>query len=643
MQNSSDFSNSFPGGRINLIQFTEYYTRKYSNLTFLREKVGDEWEKTSFEQTRISARILAACFMSIGVEKGDKMAMLSEGRRAWILSELGLLYAGAVNVPLSVKLDQKSDLLFRINHSEARYVLVSKGQLSKIRAIREQCPELRYVIVFDHIENLQEGELFLGDIYSRGIELLEKDPDIVDRRCSQIGPDDYATISYTSGTVADPKGVLLTHRNYTANIEQVRNVFGYPKEATMLMILPLDHCYAHVAGLYLCMSSGVSIGTVPANSLRNIPMAIRELRPDVMLSVPTITKNFKKNIESAVRAQGTLKYALFNWFMALSKDYYREGWNAQKHKQMWKLPLLRLGDRMFFSKIRNQVFGGRLKFFVSGAAYLDIEQQKFFYSLGVPVMQGYGLSEATPIISTNDISRKHILGTCGMTVRPMEIQIRDEEGNVLPHGQKGEICIKGENVMAGYYKNPEATARAIEDGWLHTGDMGYMLDDDFLNVTGRFKCLLISADGEKYSPEQIEEVVTSSSKYIDQLLLYNSQSPYTIAFVVPNRDNLCAYLARFYRDVDPSSEQGKRLMLEKIQSVFDSYRLGQVNYGAFPERWLPAAFIVIREPFSERNGQVNSSAKVVRRKVEEAYASRMSFAFTPEGKPIVNPQNLENI
>jgi len=643
MQNSLDFSNNLPEGRITIVQFVEHYTRKFADRTFLHEKVGDEWEKTSYRQTRIEAHIIAAGLMEIGVQKGDKVAMLSEGRKAWILGELGLLYAGACNVPLSVKLEQKSDLLFRIQHSEAKYILVSKGQLSKIRAIRSECPGLKKVIIFDHIENMEEGELFIGDLYTLGVDVMNSHPESLEQRYSTISPDDIATISYTSGTVSNPKGVLLTHRNYTANVEQVRAVMFFPDRSKMLLILPLDHCYAHVAGLYLTMSYGCSLGTVPGNSLRNIPLAIRELRPNIMLSVPTITKNFKKNIESYIRDAGKVTSTLFNFFLKIAESYWKEGYNAQKKSQAWKRPLLRLADRMYFSKIRKNFFGGELKFFVSGAAYLDMDQQRFFYAIGIPVMQGYGLSEATPIVSTNDISRKHILGTCGMTVRPMDVQICDEEGNVLPIGQKGEICIKGENVMAGYYKNPEATAVAIQDGYLHTGDMGYMLDKDFLCVTGRFKSLLISADGEKYSPEQIEETITSRSKYIDQVLLYNSQSPYTIAFVVPNRDNLYAYLAKFRPGLDPASVAGRKACLEKLQGVFDSYRSGQVNYGAFPERWLPAAFIVIKDHFSLANGQMNASAKVVRRKVEECYADRMKFAFTPEGKPIVNPQNLENI
>ena len=228
-------------------------------------------------------------------------------------------------------------------------------------------------------------------------------------------------------------------------------------------------------------------------------------------------------------------------------------------------------------------------------------------------------------------------------MKPMDIRICDGDGKDLPYGQKGEIVIRGENVMAGYWKNPKATAETIVDGWLHTGDMGYMRDKDFLYVVGRFKSLLISADGEKYSPEGIEESLVENSKYIDQVVLHNSQDPYTIALLVPNKDALRAWLKETSPAVSPDSEEGKKLMLGKIQDEVNSYRKGGRNYGAFPERWLPAAVCVLPEPFTEKNHMVNSTMKIVRGKVEKAYEDRMKFAYTPEGKNIVNPQNLASL
>lgn len=625
-----------------IIDLVEKYTQKFASSVYLYEKVGQQWEQTTFEKARDDARAFGAGLMELGLNKGDRAAMLCENRKAWIISELGLLYAAGTDVPLSVKLDQQSDLLFRIRHSESRYIIVSKNQLSKVRAIRSECPLVEKVIILDHIENLQEGEIFVGDIMAKGIEALNSHPEALAERSKQIQPEDIATISYTSGTTANPKGVILTHKNYVANSFQTSTVVTYPRGGRMLLVLPLDHCYAHVVGMYLSMIHGSGIGFLPGNNLRNIPSAFQELRPGYMLSVPTLTRTFMKNVQSYVRDCGRIKEKLFNTSIEFCQKYYREGYNKGRGGTMWRQPIVKMMDWFLFSKIRRAVFGGQMKFFISGAAYLDIIQQRFFYALGIPIMPGYGLSEASPVVCSNDLVQRHVLGTCGKIGQPMEVEIRDEDDKPVPEGEKGEICVKGDNVMAGYWKNPEATAETVRNGWLHTGDMGF-LQNGYLSVTGRFKSLLISADGEKYSPEQIEEIITGSSRYIDQLMLFNSQSPYTIAFVVPNRDNLKALLAKLHPGVDPTSEKGRRFMLEKIQSIFESYRSGQVNHGAFPERWLPAAYCILPEPFSNANHQLNATGKLVRRKVEADYKERMDYAFTPAGKPIANPMNMETI
>jgi long-chain acyl-CoA synthetase len=370
-------------------------------------------------------------------------------------------------------------------------------------------------------------------------------------------------------------------------------------------------------------------------------MSIKELKPAVMLSVPALAKNFKKNVEAGIAAKGPFVQKMYNFALNLAITYNKEGYNKGGFTQCWKKPLMALFDKIIFKNVREG-FGGNMKFFVGGGALLDIDLQRYYYAIGIPMFQGYGLSEATPIISSNSPAR-HILGSSGCVVKPMDIKICDSEGRELGYGEKGEIVIRGENVMAGYWKNPKATEETIVDGWLHTGDMGFMRDEQYLYVVGRFKSLLISADGEKYSPEGIEESMVENSKYIDQIVMHNNQDPYTIALIVPNKDNLKAYLKETSPETDPSSEAGKKLMLGKLQSEVNEYRKGGKFYGAFPERWLPTAICVLPEPFTEQNHMVNSTMKIVRGKVEKAYADRMAFAFTPEGKDIVNPKNLESV
>ena len=633
--------------RITIIDFVEKYVAKYAENPFLWEKNLDTnvWEPTTYKETLKKAKRIAAGLMALGVQKGEKVSYLSEGRDMWVIGELGVLYAGAVNVPLSIKLGEANDLVFRVKHSDSKYVITSKFQLPKIRTILPECPMVEKVILFDQVDDMQENEIYIGDIMEMGDKFLAENEEQFIQRYKSIGPDDYANISYTSGTTADPKGILLTHRNYTANVEQAHSVIGIEENDKMLIILPLDHCFAHVAGFYTMMSYGASIGTVPSGksgkeALRNISPSIMELQPNVMLSVPTLAKNFKKSIETAIKKKGATVEKLYNFALNNAIAYYKEGYNkGTQFVDIFRWPLVKLFDKLVFSSVR-QGLGGKMKFFVGGGALLDIDLQKYYNAIGIPMYQGYGLSEATPIISANSPQR-HIFGSSGKVVSPMEIKILDADGVEQPYGVKGEICIKGENVMAGYWKNPKSTADTVVDGWLHTGDMGYMRDAEMLYVVGRFKSLLIAADGEKYSPEGIEENLVESSKYIDGAILHNSQDPYTIVLITPNKDALKAYAKDL--GLDPASEEAKVKMLELLQDEVTMYRKGGRLYGAFPERWLPAAVCVLPEPWTEQNHFLNSSMKVVRGRVEEAYKENMEYAYTPEGKNIVNKMNLASL
>ena len=626
-----------------IIDLLNQSVEKYGDLPFLWEKNTSEFLSTTYFETKQQTYMLAAGLISIGVETGDKIALLSEGRNAWIIGELGILHTGAINVPLSIKLEESNDLIFRLIHSEAKYIMVSGSQLKKIRNIADALPEIKKVIVFDDQSEYNKKELSLNELLTKGRAYNKLNPLEVEKRASNIKPDDLANISYTSGTTADPKGIMLTHRNYTANVEQALTLMNIPTSYRTLLILPLDHCFAHVAGFYSFMACGASVGTVQSGktgmeTLKNIPINIKELKPSLLLSVPALAKSFKKNIETNIKAQGPVINWLFNSALNLAYSYNKEGYNKGKGLQILKKPLLSLFDKILFAKVR-EAFGGELDFFVGGGALLDIDLQRFYYAIGIPMFQGYGLSEATPIISSNGMAN-HKLGSSGYLVKPMELKICNSEGTELPNFEKGEIIIKGENVMAGYYKNEKATAETIVDGWLHTGDMGYMDNDGFLYVVGRFKSLLISSDGEKYSPEGIEESLADNSKFIDQVILYNNQNPYTSALIVPNKEALKQFVHQKKSNLSWKSEEAKKLALDKLQQEINEYKNGGKFEGMFPERWLPAAVAVIGEPFTEQNGLVNSTMKVMRNKVEERYADRIENLYSSGAKNIDNAENI---
>jgi long-chain acyl-CoA synthetase len=518
---------------------------KYPDNILMWEKTADVYVGTTYRAMRERVRDFAVGLLGLGLAKGDRVALISEGRNDWVMSELGILYAGAVDVPISVKIDELADLKFRLAHSGCRMAVVSASQVEKVRRVKNDLADLERTVVLDRLAIYEPDEVFAGDVLDRGRERLAAHGTEFEARWTSIREGDPANICYTSGTTADPKGIVLSHRNYTANIEQAQSLVPFPEYYVSLIILPWDHAFAHTCGIYTVMKGGaalasIQLGKTLMETLKNIPVNIREVRPHFLLSVPSLAKSFRKNIEKGIREKGPKVEALFRRVMKLAYEYNGDAWDRGKGLKALKKPLLVLADRLVFRKVR-EAFGGRLEFFVGGGALLDIELQRFFYAIGLPMLQGYGLTEAAPVISANSPA-VHKLGSSGRVAAGIELAIRDDAGQELPVGQTGEIVIRGENVMSGYWKNERATREVLRDGWLYTGDLGFIDPDGFLFVLGRMKSLLIANDGEKYSPEVIEEAVVESSPLIDQLMLYNDQSPFTVALLVPNKEAILRQL-----------------------------------------------------------------------------------------------------
>ena len=628
-----------------IIDLFESSVQKYPQNTFLLEKSDGMFRPSTYSDVHKQVYRLGAGLQALGVKKGDTMALLSEGRNLWIIGELAMFYAGAINVPLSIKLEESNDLFFRLQHGDVKYIMVSGTQLKKIRQIKDRLPLLERIIVLDAQERYEDKETYVDEVLAMGDDFLATHSMQEFLAVGQsICNDDYATITYTSGTTADPKGVVLTHRNYTANVEQACTLVNIDQTWRTLIILPLDHCFAHVVGFYIMMSKGATVATVqvgrtPIESLKNIPINIREVKPHFILSVPALAKTFKKNIEQGIRVKGPGAVRLFNWGMKVKQLYYGDSNLDFKGWRYALKPLVCLFDKILFSKVREN-FGGELKFFIGGGALLDKDLQKFYVGIGIPMYQGYGLSEATPVISSNG-PELYRFGSSGKLVKPIELKICDTDGKELPTGEMGEIVVKGENVMAGYWKNPESTADTVRDGYLYTGDLGYMSKEGLLYVKGRFKSLLISSDGEKYSPEGIEEALVEKSPYIDQVILYNNQCATTTALIVPNRDALRRHLKE--KGLKAESAEGRTAALLLIESELARFKKGGEFQGMFPERWLPSSFAVLAEPFTEQNQMINSTMKMVRPKIEKAYKERIDYIYTSEGKQTLNHQNMDSV
>jgi len=622
--------------------FFEAYAERFKENVLMWEKKQGPYQGLTYGEMRTLVHRFAGGLLSLGLNPGDRVALLSEGRNYWVMSELGVLFCKAICVPLSVKLDEVSEVRFRITHSGCRFVITSVRQRQKVLEILKDSKDIEKVILLDPVPNPDEKEIFVEDVLKRGDIYLEKNLAKFEQTWKSVAESDLANISYTSGTTADPKGIMLTHRNYTANVEQAQSLMDIPETHRTLLILPWDHSFGHTAGIYSFMSKGASLaslklGNTAMETLKNIPLNIREIQPNILMSVPVLAKNFRNNIEKAIRDKGKVLNGLFQFALKVAYAYNQEGYNRGRGWRVVLKPLYWLFDKIMFKKIREG-FGGKLEFFIGGGALLDIELQRFFYAIGIPMFQGYGLSEASPIISSN-APHRHKLGSSGFLVDNLELKIFDDNSNALPVGEKGEIVVKGENVMAGYWKNEKATAQVLRDGWLHTGDLGYMDKDGFLYVLGRFKSLLIGSDGEKFSPEGIEESLVNHTFYIEQLMLHNNQNPYTVALIYPKKDALRKWLKQKQLTVD--SNEGREAMIKAINYDINQYRKGGKNEGEFPERWLPSSFAILSDGFTSENQLLNSTMKMIRGRVTERYQHLLNMLYTPEGKNIQNEHNLQ--
>ncbi|SMO52257.1 long-chain acyl-CoA synthetase [Saccharicrinis carchari] len=619
-----------------IISFFTKKVAQYPNNTLLWEKDGPTFKPTTYSEALSTVQYLALGLRAYGIKPEQRVALLSEGRNLWLISELAVLSNRAITVPLSTKLEADNDLIFRLQHSESSYIITSQNQLPKVRKIKENLSQLDKIIVFKPNTVLHEDELDIQQIIDTGKEIIAEDALAYKTLSGQVKPGDIATITYTSGTTAQPKGIMLTQRNYTANIEQAFSYIDIPAYYRTLVVLPWDHAFAHTAALYSFMDTGASIASVQVGAtqletLKNFSNNIKEIQPHVLMSVPAMAKNFKKNIEKGIAQKGKATQHMFRWALAVSYWYNGTGNNKGRGIKWIAKPLIALFEKLIFSKIKIG-FGGNLRFFIGGGALLDLDLQQFFYAIGLPMYQGYGLSEASPIISANT-PRYHKLGSSGKVVNHLQIKICDNNGVALSAGQTGEIVVKGENVMHGYWRNPEATKETIKDGWLFTGDLGYLDKDNYLYVKGRFKSLLIGSDGEKYSPEGIEEAIVDHCELIDQIMLYNNQNAYTTAIVVPNIEKVKGLLKQYTH----------AQIITMIDQELGVFKAGGKLSTLFPQRWLPSTFAIASEPFSEQNKLINSTMKMVRDKVAEMFHNEIELCYTPTGKKVDNLKNIENL
>ncbi|HEU0006446.1 MAG TPA: long-chain fatty acid--CoA ligase [Terriglobia bacterium] len=580
-----------------LVDLLEHACETYRKPDALQVKRGGVYQPISSEELRDSVQQVGAGLAKLGVRKGDRIALLSENRPEWAISDQGILSIGAINVPFYVTLPagQIAELLL---DSEASAIIVSSQlQLEKVLSIAPEIPSLRQIVVMDAVSVAPQKAMRFSTLREIGQAVLQENRAAFEAMRQKVDAGDVASIIYTSGTTGVPKGVMLTHRNIVTNVLDSAEAFDLSDSDVALSFLPLCHIFQRTVD-YLMLHRGVSIAY--AENFETVPQNMQEVRPTVVSSVPRFFEKMYARINEAMRSSPPKKQKLMAWALGVGKDYGRRVLKKVHVSSVLKLKHA-VADRLVFSKLRAKL-GGRLRFFISGGAPLDKELADFFFSVGVMILEGYGLTETSPVIAVNRRD-SFKLGTVGQALRHVEVKIAED----------GEILTRGPAVMLGYYKREAETREVMAGGWFHTGDIGSLDAEGFLKITDRKKDLIVTASGKNVAPQKIEGML-KTNPYVVNIVAIGDKRPFISALVVPNADKLKAQAdfmglnSRSYSDL-LHLPAVKEFLLAQIQSSTpDLAPFEQVK-----------RIQLLENDFTIAAGELTPTMKIRRRFVEAKY------------------------
>lgn len=574
----------------------------------LKHKVEDRYIDVSYSEFKEETDLFAYGLASLGIKREDKAAIISENRPEWAYADMAILSLGAVDVPLYPSLTAAS-VEFILNNSESKCIIVSnKFQLNKFEKIRAHCKHIKFVVLLNEkdfdpsVKNLYTFK----QVQEKGKEYRNDYPNLLKESIELVRENDTCTIIYTSGTTGEPKGVVLTHKNIMSNVTSALKAFPINKDDMFLSFLPLCHIFERMAGYYTAFASGATIAY--AESIEKVASNLAEIKPTLMTSVPRLFERIYSKIMKNVEKQPEKKQKIFFWAMETGQQV------AQK-KREGRVPLsltikYKLADKLVFKKLRNQ-FGGRIRFFISGGAALPREMGEFFESFGILVVEGYGLTESSPVIAANRVD-DYKFGTVGKPLDGVEVKIASD----------GEILARGPNIMQGYYKNKKETEATLKDGWLYTGDIGVFDSDGFLMITDRKKHLFKTSAGKYIAPTPIENTFLGS-KYIDQFVLIGDRKMFLSALIVPDFEAVKEYADSHKipysseKDLAQNDEIYKLLENDMVQ-----FQKKLANYERVRK------FVLLDSPFTIDSGEITPSLKIKRKVVEEKYSELIDRMYT---------------
>jgi long-chain acyl-CoA synthetase len=585
-----------------------------------RFKANGAWQDVSSASALQRVEAVAAALHKLGIQPGDRVAILSENRIEWALADLGILTAGAATVPVYPTLTamQAKHIL---GDSESRIVFVSNGaQLQKVKALAPELPMLTAIFVFEPPADLSpaahagaEGAVPIRswqNLLDVGTASLAQQPGLAKHLGDQVEPGQLATLIYTSGTTGSPKGVELTHANLRSNVRDALLDFDISARDSCLSVLPLSHIFERMAGHYTMISRGVSIAY--AESIDLVAANLAEVKPTILFAVPRLFEKIYRRVLDNAMAQPPLKRALFFRARKIAMTWAKGhalggkppgGFIALQHA---------IYDTLVYKKLRERV-GGRIRFFISGGAPLSAEIGEFFSGAGLPVLEGYGLTETSPVIAVNRPDRNKP-GTVGPPIANVEVKIADD----------GEILARGPGIMRGYFRLPDETAKAISaGGWFHTGDIGHLDKDGHLVITDRKKDMLVTAGGKNIAPQPIENAI-KASKYVAECVLIGDRRPYVTALIVPHFEPLENWakaqgIAIGSRPELLAQPEVRALIEKEIDAhCGDLARFEQVK-----------KFVLLEREFTVDAGELTPTLKVRRKIVNQRFAEKIESMYEP--------------
>jgi long-chain acyl-CoA synthetase len=576
---------------------------KRADKPFLWAKTDGAYRSISWGETAVRVRLLSRALAQLGIGKGDRVALVAENRPEWLIADLAIMSAGGVTVP-AFTTNTVADHRHVLTHSGAKAAIVSSRQIAKrLLPAALQAPDLRFILSIEPLE-LTQGHHFKTLTWDEALELGRQAPDTVAETIAGLRRDEVSCFIYTSGTGGTPKGVMLTHGSIMANCEGAYDLllsFDLGEEV-FLSFLPLSHSYEHTAGQFLPIALGAEI--YYAEGVETLAANMQEVKPTIMTAVPRLYESMHQRIMRGVDKMSGVQ----RWLFLKAVELGRKGYEQPGSLNLWEKLVDWVCERTVRKKVRAR-FGGRLKAMVSGGAALNYEVGVFFLALGVRLLQGYGQTEASPVISANPPGRIK-LKTVGPALKDVEVKIAED----------GEILVRGECVMKGYWRDPESTARTIIDGWLHTGDIGVMDEDGYIQITDRKKDIIVLSGGDNVSPARVEGFLTLQPE-IAQAMVHGDKRPNLVAVLVPDPDFLADWAKEKGKPNDLAQLAEDAELHKTLSAVVDRVNRDMSNLEKVRR------VIIAREPFTIDNGMMTASLKIRRHKIKELYGAALEALY----------------